>query len=206
MDSSQNNTIPPLDIFANISKTIQPVDVKSRVTIKNFPVDPSPEYTKVETPANTTPIPLSHSESKLEKFDDSMLVERLNIIHKDVFDIKDALLSHLESIPSDSKQPSSGCPPKSSGVFIIPNLVNYNFKFLKFHLDGNLCVLVVDPSDFNLEIAPGTEVIINLPGETEGDSTSFNLRVLSSAISLDIGDTVYSILIFYIPSERSSTD
>lgn len=206
MDSSQNNTIPPLDIFANISKTIQPVDVKSRVTIKNFPVDPFPEYTKVETPANTTLIPLSHPESKLEKFDDSMLVERLNIIHKDVFDIKDALLSHLESIPSDSKQPNSGCPPKSSGVFIIPNLVNYNFKFLKFHLDGNLCVLVVDPSDFNLEIAPGTEVIINLPGEAEGDSTSFNLRVLSSAISLDIGDMVYSILIFYIPSERSSTD
>ena len=197
MDSSQNNTIPPLDIFANISKTIQPVDVKSRVTIKNFPVDPFPEYTKVETPANTTLIPLSHPESKLEKFDDSMLVERLNIIHKDVFDIKDALLSHLESIPSDSKQPNSGCPPKSSGVFIIPNLVNYNFKFLKFHLDGNLCVLVVDPSDFNLEIAPGTEVIINLPGEAEGDSTSFNLRVLSSAISLDIGDMVYSILIFY---------
>lgn len=206
MDSSQNNIIPPLDIFANISKTIQPVDVKSRVTIKNFPVDPSPEYTKVETPTNTASIPLSHPESKLEKFDDSMIVERLNIIHKDVFDIKDALLSHLESIPSDSKQPNNGCPPKSSGVFIIPNLVNYNFKFLKFHLDGNLCVLVVDPSDFNLEIAPGTEVIINLPGEAEGDSTSFNLRVLSSAISLDIGDMSYSILIFYIPAERSSTD
>ena len=201
-----------VDMFANISKSIQPVDVKSRVTIKNFPVVSN---TSLEDKVNVNPVPVDTAIEEIKKSEafkkelpaeDATIVERLNAIHRDIFEVKN-LLTKVSLTPEVNNYPAiTSTEPldKSEGIFVIPNVINYNFKFIKFQLDGNLCSLIVDPKDFTLEVNPGTEAVIKLPQEGKPDIyTEFNLRVLSSKILVDLGNVEYNIFLFYIPQHTT---
>lgn len=199
------------DKFENLGTPISPIDVSSCITIKDFPqveldVTPTastsiqekmtPKENITET-TSITPSPISFSSS-----DNSEVLKSINFLAQDILELK----TLVSSLTSNASSPEYTETTKSKAVFIIPEIINYPFEFIKFYLEGNLCVVVVDPKDFSLEVKPGTEVIINLPNnsDTENTYTPFKLKILSSKIPVELMGYSYHILLFWRPAEKNA--
>lgn len=199
------------DKFENLGTPISPIDVSSCITIKDFPqveLDVTPtDSTSIQekmtpkenitTTTSITPSPISFSSS-----DNSEVLKSINFLAQDILELK----TLVSSLTSTTTSPEPTETTKSKAVFIIPEIINYPFEFIKFYLEGNLCVVVVDPKDFSLEVKPGTEVVINLPNnsDTENTYTPFKLKILSSKIPVELMGYSYHILLFWRPVEKNA--
>lgn len=199
------------DKFENLGIPISPIDVSSCITIKDFPqveMEDIPSASATNTQENMAPkenivtattvksSPISFSSS-----DNSEVLKSINFLAQDILELK----TLVSGLTPNTKTPEVETT-KSKAVFIIPEIINYPFEFIKFYLEGNLCVVVVDPKDFSLEVKPGTEVIINLPNNSDSESkfTSFKLKILSSKIPVELMGYSYHILLFWRPVDKNA--
>lgn len=199
------------DKFENLGTPINPIDVSRCITIKDFPqveIDniTSTPFTNTQEKMNPKeniipPTSVESSPISFSSFDNSEVLKSINFLAQDILEIK-TLISGLTPNTITPENETT----KSKAVFIIPEIINYPFEFIKFYLEGNLCVVVVDPKDFSLEVKPGTEVIINLPNnsDSENEFTSFKLKILSSKIPVELMGYSYHILLFWRPADKNA--
>ena len=103
------------------------------------------------------------------------------------------VLSRLDNINSSSSidPTSQDTTIKGTAEFIIPNSIKYNFSFIKLQVESPLCILVVEPDDFKLQVATGTIVAINVNSEN-----LLNLKLVSSKIQLILKGVEYNMYLF----------
>lgn len=141
------------------------------------------------------------STSSVSSLDTSGLMEMLSLLDSKLTKIYEAL--------NKSTEQESPLDVVYNGKFTIPKVATYPFRFLQFQRSGNLFSLVVDPEDFSLNIAPGTDVILEIPFDIDNEnntSSSLNLRVLTSGIGIKVSQTksVNLILLWSKPTNNIS--
>lgn len=204
------------NLFNDICSDILPVTVQGASTLPPSPLEEPKksvsvsESSKVVTEKDflafddLVPPSISNntlSTSSVSNSDNSGLMEMLSLL--------DSKLTKIYETLNKSTEQEYPLDVVYNGKFTIPKVATYPFRFLQFQRSGNLFSLVVDPEDFSLNIAPGTDVILEIPFDIDNEnntSSSLNLRVLTSGIGIKVSQTksVNLILLWSKPTNNIS--